>query len=94
MYNLYEGNSGRFRRIDDRAESEPAPRPLPLPQPNMSFGNALRLPPFMDKLMNIIPHNLSALETEDIMLLLILYLMYKESGDEELLMIMGGMFLL
>lgn len=92
MYNLYEGNSGRFRRIEDHAE--PVPHPLPLSQPNMSFGNTLRLPPFMNRLMNIIPHNFSELETEDIMLLLILYLMYKESGDEELLMIMGGMFLL
>lgn len=34
------------------------------------------------------------LETEDLMLLLILYLMYKESGDKELLIILGAMFLL
>lgn len=34
------------------------------------------------------------LETEDIIILLILYLMYKESGDSELLLVMGGMLLL
>ena len=34
------------------------------------------------------------LETDDIILLLILYLMYRESGDSELLIIMGAMFLL
>ena len=34
------------------------------------------------------------LETGDLLMLLILYLMYKESGDKELLIIMGAMFLL
>ena len=38
--------------------------------------------------------DLSKLETEDIILLLILYLLYRESGDEELLIMMGAMFLL
>lgn len=37
---------------------------------------------------------MEALETEDIILLLILYLMYRESGDSELLVMMGAMFLL
>ena len=48
----------------------------------------------LSHLGQLIPNNLSQLETEDIILLLILYLMYRESGDSELLMIMGGMFLL
>ena len=48
----------------------------------------------MEQLGRLIPNNLGELETEDIILLLILYLMYRESGDSELLMIMGGMFLL
>lgn len=34
------------------------------------------------------------LELEDIMLLMILYLLYRESGDKELLIIMGAMYLL
>lgn len=38
--------------------------------------------------------DLSRLETEDLLLLLILYLLYRESGDEELLIMMGAMFLL
>ena len=33
-------------------------------------------------------------ETEDLLLVLILYLLYRESGDEELLVILGAMFLL
>ena len=36
---------------------------------------------------------LRSLETEDILLLLILYLMYRESGDKELLIIIGAMLL-
>lgn len=38
--------------------------------------------------------DLSKLETEDLILLLILYLLYRESGDEELLIMMGAMLLL
>ena len=34
------------------------------------------------------------LETEDLILLLILYLLYRESGDEELLIIMGALVFL
>ena len=34
------------------------------------------------------------LETQDLLLILILYLMYRESGDKELLIIMGAMYLL
>ena len=39
----------------------------------------------------ILPHGL---ETEDLILLLILYLLYRESGDNELLIMMGAMCLL
>lgn len=34
------------------------------------------------------------LETEDLLLMLILYLMYRESGDKELLIVLGAMLLL
>lgn len=33
-------------------------------------------------------------EMEDALLLLVLFLMYKETGDKDLLIIMGAMFLL
>ena len=48
----------------------------------------------LEGLKKLIPGKTEELETEDIILLLILYLMYRESGDSELLMIMGAMFLL
>jgi len=47
----------------------------------------------MQKLGKLLPASLE-LETEDLILMLILYLMYRESGDSELLIIMGAMFLL
>lgn len=37
---------------------------------------------------------LQELESEDLLLLLILYFLYRESGDKELLLIMGAMYLL
>ena len=48
----------------------------------------------LEGLKKLIPGKAEELETEDLILLLILYLMYRESGDSELLMIMGAMFLL
>ena len=50
-----------------------------------------------DRLSRLVPGKLGSigeLETEDVILLLILYLMYRESGDSELLIILGAMFLL
>ena len=92
MYKRYQGNSGKVVWVED------APRPSPPPEPQDPAhrpppgGGAQRRPaprppgglrlPGMD------------LETEDLLLLLILYLLYRESGDSELLMIIGAMFLL
>ena len=42
----------------------------------------------------LLPDKIGELETDDIILLLILYLMYRESGDKELLFILGGMLFL
>lgn len=50
-------------------------------------GLTQRLMPLLRKLESI------DLETEDLLLLLILYLLYRESGDKELLMTMGAMLL-
>ena len=47
-----------------------------------------------DKFGELIPKTLGSLETEDIILLLILYLMYRDSGDTELLIIMGAFLFL
>ena len=89
MINRYEGNTGRFIRMPEPQDLPPPPpgpmpplRPVP-PQP----------PPGLD-LRRLLPGIGAELETEDLLLLLILYLLYRESGDQELLVIMGAMFLL
>lgn len=95
MLNRYEGNSGRVVRIDD-AQPPPRARPqaaapgafIPPPRP------ARKPPGLFESISGLVPAGIGELETEDILLLLILYLMYRESGDSELLIIMGAMFLL
>ena len=82
-YNRYQGNTGRVTRVDERR----AERPPDAPKPR-------QLPLLGGSLADLLPKSFGELETEDIILLLILYLMYRESGDSELLIIMGAMFLL
>lgn len=92
-YNLYRGNGSRAERIDDHRSEKPkqtsaAPRP-PQRRPSQSAAPLARLP-----ILGDLPQKLGDLETEDLLLILILYLMYRESGDKELLIIMGAMYLL
>lgn len=99
MINRYQGNSGQMRRYMEPGEAEhgsgrPGPRqPARIktePGPREDRG----LLSSLEGLGKLLPERLGELETEDIILLLILYLMYRESGDSELLIIMGAMFLL
>lgn len=86
MYNRYQGNTGRMRRVEEPERIPPAPvRP---PQGGFAPPSGPRSP-----LSALLGGSLPSLETEDLMLLMILYLMYRESGDSELLIIMGAMFL-
>ena len=89
MINRYEGNTGRVTRLPE-AEDLRAPSPPPSAPPRPAF----RAQPALPNLRRLLPDVVGELETEDLLLLLILYLMYRESGDQELLIIMGAMFLL
>lgn len=110
MINRYQGNSGKYTRIQEhsphrveqrtadegarRAPDKKAGRP---PAPQTRQSNQSLSGGILEKLGNLLPagtSKIAQLESEDIILLLILYLMYKESGDSELLMIMGAMFLI
>jgi len=93
MYNLYRGNSGRVRRVEEPKTHPPAqPAKQPPRTPQKMPVNPLYNP--LSQITDFLPGKLSELETEDVLLMLILYLMYRESGDSELLMIMGAMFLM
>ena len=105
MYNRYQGNTGKVVRVEERRESSrpvressqfPTPPPVPIPakgQLNRQTGRQSMPDPF-SSIGALLQNSLGGLETDDIILLLILYLMYRESGDSELLIIMGAMFLL
>ena len=97
MLNRWQGNTGRYIRVEEPSDRPPE-RPSGSPPPPSAapvrayplrtdpLPGGIRLPAFVSR-------RLEALENEDILLLLILYLMYKESGDSELLLMMGAMFL-
>ncbi len=85
-YNLYRGNGSRAERVDDRRRTEQPLQPEPCRKPAP--------PPAGLPILGDLPKKLGELETEDLLLILILYLMYRESGDRELLIIMGAMYLL
>ena len=107
MYNHYQGNTGVVRRgpePSDRARfpsQEPPPQGLSAPAPprpvNAPPPVSRRPPSPLSGLSGELGRLLSRLsplklETDDLLLILILYLMYRESRDEELLYILAAMF--
>ena len=87
MYNRYDGNSGRYVRVDD-SPAAPAPqRSGVIPQPKPERRDPA------DIFSRVIPNAIAELDTEDIILMLVLYLMYRESGEKELLIMIGSLFL-
>lgn len=91
MYNRYQGNSGQVERMPDAPQAEFHPRPsMPpaakqKPPPGTTGGGLQQL---------LQKFSLADLESEDLLLILVLYLLYRESGDKELLFILGGMLFL
>ena len=97
MYKRYAGNSGEMRRVEEPLPGSLPPLPGPLPgfrsppPPPAKPG----LPGLPEGLFSHLLSGLrEGLETEDLLLLLILYLLYRESGEHELLVVMGAMLLL
>lgn len=109
MLNRYHGNSGLVERIDDSAHAPslaptsestaPPPKLRPTPQaapPGNTHGGNLGTAAALKKLTRLFQGatgELRELETEDILLFIILYLMYRDSGDADLLIIIGAMLL-
>ena len=105
MYNRYQGNTGKVVRVEEHRENSrpvrertqfPAPAPAPVPARGKLRPQSGRqsMPDPFSSITSLLQNSLGGLGTDDIILLLILYLMYRESGDSELLIIMGAMFLL
>ncbi|MCD8358047.1 MAG: hypothetical protein LUC06_02435 [Oscillospiraceae bacterium] len=107
-YNRYHGNSGRVERIREPEPSAAAPPvisvptgaasdtsvpagrpaeqqhepPNPPPAPGGELGRLLQ---------RLLPMRL---ETEDLLLITLLYLLYRESGDRDFLIMIGGILVL
>lgn len=88
MYKRWQGNSGEVCRVEGRREPPPPP-PAPSPPPPGPGGPPPPPPPFGFPLLGRLEGALGALETEDLLLMAILYLLYRESGDSEWLLILG-----
>ena len=88
MVKRYEGNTGRVVHIEDRP---PSPPPVPAVRQNRTPPAARpALPMQLERLLG----GVGKLETEDLLLLLILYLLYRESGDGDWLVTLGAMLFL
>ena len=85
--NRYYGNSGRMERLPERPVPPPPPPMTPPPPPPRP-----RPEPELNRLLR--RFDLRRLERDDLLLLAILYLLYRESGEKELLIVMGTMILL
>ncbi len=95
-YNRYQGNSGRVQRVEE-------PHGVPLPPPRMTPplpGPGERRPPGplsgLSGELGRLLKKLSPmeLETEDLLLIAVLYLLYRDSGDEDFLFMIGGLLFL
>ena len=87
MINRYEGNTGRVVRMPEAGDLRPPPPPFSPPPPPPRPGPQLRDP--LSRLFS----GLGELESGDLLMLLVLWLLYRESGDQELLLIMAAAFL-
>ena len=88
MPKRYQGNSGRFDWVGPEPETPPPPpQPPPFPPPP---------PPPAEKAplgLQLLPKILGELETEDLILLLLCWLLYRESGDSDWLIVLGALLL-
>ena len=100
MAKRYEGNTGRVRPLEEHREPREHPAP---PPPEPSRREPPRSPgPGPNPLSELLPRQLQRmlsgslrdLETEDLLLLLILYLLYRETGDPYWLLTLGAMLFL
>ena len=87
MYNRYYGNSGRCERV-----GAPPPPPPPMPKPPPAEQRPPGPPPRWSGELGRLLRRLSPgrLETEDLLLLAVLWLLYRDSGDRDFLLAMAA----
>ncbi|MBR3292912.1 MAG: hypothetical protein IKI69_00605 [Oscillospiraceae bacterium] len=94
MPKRYQGNSGRYVWVPSSGAPKEAPPPPPLRPPGEFFPPP-HAPPRPGGLpgFSLLPKLLGELETEDLILLLLCYLFYRESGDSDWLIVLGALLL-
>ena len=91
-YKLYPGSGGAPRRVRDEEDERP-PEAEKRPPPDKRPGAAS--PPLLSGLNGLLTRlEPGRLEAEDLLVLAILYLLYRESGDREFLLAAAGYILL
>ena len=91
MYKVYHGGRGRPHRVEDAPQRPHPVSPPPMPPPPFTDGP---VEPIRQAVESLLGRITLELETEDLILLLIVYLMYRESGELELLFVLGALLLL
>jgi len=91
MYKVYHGGGGRPHRVEDTPQRPHPVPPPPMPPPPFTDGP---VEPIRQAVESLLGRITLELETEDLILLLIVYLMYRESGELELLFVLGALLLL
>lgn len=86
MPKRYQGNSGRYDWVPP-PEMPPAPERRPPP------AGPPRRPPARPPGFSLLPKLLGELETEDLILMLLCYLLYRDSGESDWLIALGAMLL-
>lgn len=91
MYNRYHGNTGRVERVEE-PRGHPPPTALPASGERRPPGPLSGLSGELGRLLGRL--NPARLETEDYLLLVILYLLYRESGDMDFMFAIAAYLLL
>ena len=85
MAKRYQGNSGRFDWMEPPRSGPSAPPPPPPPAAPPEPAGPMGL--------HLLPRLLGELETEDMILLLLCWLLYRESGDSDWLIVLAALVL-
>lgn len=104
LYNRYNARTGSYLSVPEpgdapRTERRSPPTPEPRPRPPAAEPPPARrqaqpsLSALLGALGGRLNGRLGGLDTEDMLLLAVVYLMYRESGDRQLLIVLAALLL-